>query len=213
MRPSLDVDRLFRSFAFSSVAGAPEAEATKNEERSEPSETSEPEENDELPDTERAPEMTSALAHSIVLPACEPHEPEPRKAHALTDLDSFLAARVLRFELVVASRVDTARLAAARTLRSALARVAEQIGTVPREGSSFAAAVSETVRGLYAWAFGELDALFGYEPRRWPPKRLLVELANHAEQATLGEVHDSPLAPLENALAELSESAKRFAKS
>lgn len=146
---------------------------------------------DDLPDTERTGESGITLRR----PASEPPPRPP--AHSLADLDGFLGARLLRLEVTAASYEEKMLLVVGRTLREALAGAGAHADAHASDAKTFEALLGETLRGVYAWAFVALDAVFLREHVRPIPRRVLRELV---EQADAAQTH----ARLEPALAGLA---------
>jgi hypothetical protein len=133
-----------------------------------------------VPDTERShPPGESGI--TLRAPAGGPNAAP--SVHPLSELDVFLAARLLRLEATCAGDEDTARLRVARTLRVGLLVAAMQSEQLPSGEETFEAALADTLRGVYGWTFGALDDSFlgGYV--RPLPKRLAREILDHAEAA------------------------------
>jgi hypothetical protein len=166
--------------------------------------------------------IRSPLAHSVVMEA-------PRRApppafvempsapnHPFAELDKFLASRVLRLEV---TGEDDRALSDARLLREALGRAgafaaqSAQAVTGDSPTPSFESLLGETVRGVYAWAYGTLDAIFLGDSVRPLPKRVADALADHAEVCAMRGQLEPAFAALENPLAAMRGAASRLARS
>jgi hypothetical protein len=185
MRPDLDVRKLFP---------VPDTSAS----------------NDTIPVTARAP--ASSSRPSGVVPSVRWPEVPAAKERSLSELDSFLSARLLRFEVTAASYDDAALLVEARTLRSALRLAGVHAEPLPTNERSFESALADTLRGVYAWAFVELDGIFLHEAARPLPKRVANEIVDHAEVAAIRSNLDASLAPLESVLVELAAVCARLGR-
>jgi hypothetical protein len=130
-------------------------------------------------------------------------------ARTLDELDAFLRARLLRLEAALGPSgagvvADATRLCAV---------LAEACAYAPAGADARAceAALEGTLRGVYAWVFGALDAVFLGDYVRLIPMRLVGELAEHASAASMRALLDPSVAPLEDRLRELTGACARFA--
>jgi hypothetical protein len=159
----------------------------------------------------RSPMAHSMVVEALHLPAIEisaerTHAPR----HPFAELDRFLGARVLRLEV---TGEDDAALADARVLREGLARVGAAAAKADETTSpSFESLLGETVRGVYAWAFGSLDSLFLGDPVRPLPRRVADALADHAEVCAMRGQLEPAFAALEGPLAALRGAVGRLAR-
>jgi hypothetical protein len=161
----------------------------------------------------------SPLAHSIVveavrLPAVEVERSGERTEapnHPFGELDRFLGSRVLRLEI---TGEDDSALSDARVLRDALARAGAAAAKANETAASpsFESVLGETVRGVYAWAFGTLDALFLGDSVRPLPRRVSDALADHAEVCAMRGQLEPAFAALEGPLAALRGAVGRLAR-
>ncbi len=122
-----------------------------------------------------------------------------RPGHSLVDLDGFLAARVLRLEVTAGDAGDGPALPLltfVRSLRESLAGAGAYADARGSESPRFEARLGETLRGVYAWAYGVLDAVFLGDQVGPLPRRLWGELANHAEEAVKLSRFEASLADL-----------------
>jgi hypothetical protein len=156
---------------------------------------------DDEPETERGPGDSSI---KLKQPITETPPPSAI-GHSLADLDLFLAARLLRLEVTSAAYEEKMLLVVSRTLRAALAGSGAHADPLPSDAKTFEALLGETLRAVYAWVFGALDALFLGEHVRPIPKRVVRELAEQADAAATHAKFDSSL----NGLAELLRDARR----
>ena len=138
---------------------------------------------DDIPATERDTRGQSGIAARPPETVTERAPASP--AHSLADLDAFLAARLLRLEVTSMSYEDAALLANARKLRLALAAASAHADAMSSDAQSFEALLGETLRGVYSWAFGALDATFLGEHVRQLPKRVVRDLVEHADAAAM----------------------------
>jgi hypothetical protein len=150
---------------------------------------------DTVPDDEPATQR-GAGESSIKLkqPVTEPASGGAGSAcHSLPDLDLFLAARLLRLEVTSVAYEEKMLLVVSRTLRAALSGAAAHADAMPSEEKTFEALLGETLRAVYAWVFGALDALFLGEHVRPIPKRVVRELAEQADAAATHAKFDAAL--------------------
>ena len=181
MRPKLNVSNLFGQAASGARDTIPD---------------------DDLPDTERAGESGIKLKQPITEVPAGVVGPA---RHSLADLDVFLAARLLRLEVTSASYEEKMLLVVARTLRASLAGAGAHADPIASDAKTFEALLGETLRAVYAWVFGALDAVFLGEHVRPIPKRIARELAEQADAAATHAKFDSSL----QGLAALLRDARR----
>jgi hypothetical protein len=134
---------------------------------------------DDVPATDRGAGESSI---KLKQPVTEPPAPGS-VCHSLPDLDLFLAARLLRLEVTCVAYEEKMLLVVSRTLRAALSGAAAHADAMPSEEKTFEALLGETLRSVYAWVFGALDALFLGEHVRPIPRRVVRELAEQADAA------------------------------
>jgi hypothetical protein len=140
-------------------------------------------------------------------------EPPSSPAHALLDLDAFLAARLLRLEVTSTASDGGAFLAHGRVLRGALSS-AGMYGdpfASPAPATTFEARLGEALRGVYGWAYGALDAAFLSEHVRPLPKRVVQELAALAEEAVKMARFEGAMADLAALLRDVKRTSERMA--
>jgi hypothetical protein len=190
MRPKLDHSKLF---APKRAERTDASEATRQGSRGDPEHTL------------HAQSGINRIAATSFEAAASPSRP-------LRELDAFLGARLLRLEITATTYEDAALLAEARLVRAGLLQAAAFAPPLPTDTRTFRAALGDTLRGLYAWVFGGLDAVFLGEPLRPVPRRLTRELQGHATVALLRSKLDPVLEPLNDVLVELARSCTRLSR-
>lgn len=145
---------------------------------------------DDVPATDRGAGESSI---KLKQPVTEPPAGPGSVCHSLPDLDLFLAARLLRLEVTSVAYEEKMLLVVSRTLRAALSGAAAHADAMPSEEKTFEALLGETLRSVYAWVFGALDALFLGEHVRPIPRRVVRELAEQADAAATHAKFDSAL--------------------
>jgi hypothetical protein len=164
---------------------------------------------DDIPDTERDTRAQSGIAAKQAVTVTERAPASP--AHSLADLDTFLAARLLRLEVTSMSYEDAALLANARKLRLALAAASAHADPMSSDAQSFEALLGETLRGVYAWAFGALDATFLGEHVRPLPKRVVRDIMEHADAAAMHARIEPSLVGLGGVLRDVQRASHQMA--
>jgi len=149
------------------------------------------------------------LSHPSMQP--DTHDPiVPRPvARTLAELDAVLGARLQRLEVTLGpSGADV--VADAMRLRAVLAEACAH-APAGTDARACEAALEGTLRGVYAWLFGALDAVFLGDYVRLIPLRLVGELAEHASNASMRSLLDPSVSSLEDLLRELTRACARFA--
>jgi hypothetical protein len=132
-------------------------------------------------------------------------------ARSLEELDAFLTERLVRLEISLGCD-DAVVLVEAHVVRAALGEAGAYADASSSGPYSCEAELAETLRGIYAWVFGALDALFLGEYVRPLPKRLLGDLHDHGSVASMRSLLDPQQASIEPILLELARACIGLAR-
>jgi hypothetical protein len=157
-------------------------------------------------DSERAPEASGIRA---CLPAEAPISQSPPRS--LEELETFLSARLERLEISLGCD-DAVALVEAHVVRAALAEAGAYADASSSGAYSCEAELAESLRGVYAWAFGALDAVFLGEYVRPLPKRILNDLHDHGSVASMRSLLDPSQALIEPILLGLARACIRLTR-
>ncbi len=143
-------------------------------------------------------------------PPSEP--PIPQSPHrSLDDLDAFFTTRLLSLEVALGCD-DAVVLVEAHVVRSALAEAGAYADASLSGAFSCEAELEETLRGIYAWVFGALDAIFLGDYVRPLPKRFASDLIDHGSVASMRSLLDPTQARIKPILIELARACVTLAR-
>jgi hypothetical protein len=155
------------------------------------------------PDSPVDPEAPTQRASNV------PMQLSPTRT--LDELEAFLRARLLRLEITLGA--DGAEIVAdGLSLRALLAEASEHARSAT-EPPSCERDLAETLRGVYAWVYGALDAVFLGEYVRPLPKRLINDLTDHGSVASMRSLLDPARASLEPTLRRVVRACIRLSRS